>query len=174
MNIDNSTFPVQKLPLSKKTKEWKERSLDGVIARESGGTFIGGDGRKQRMRTAYGLYNSEYNEDDLKYVTDPFKVEDGFPAKTQEFNIIKPKIDLLLGEESKRPFNIKIIQTNEEAITQLQEQKKSMLMEYIMSTLGLQPEQGPEGQPIMPEEIDKYLKYSYKSIAEETGYHAFL
>jgi len=171
MNIDKSTFPVQKLPMSKKTDEWGEGSLDAVIAREGGDAFIGGDNRKERMRTAYGLYNSEYDEEDLKYVTDPFKVEDGFPAKTQEFNIIKPKIDLLLGEESKRPFNIRVIQTNDEAITQMQEEKKALLSQYIMSRLGLQPEQDEEGNPITPEEIEKYLKYSYKSIAEETGYH---
>jgi len=172
MNKDSSTFPMQKLPLAKKTKEWKEGSLDGIIAREGGGAFVGGDDRKQRMRIVYGLYNSEYSEEDLKYVTDPYKVEDGFPAKTQDFNIIKPKIDLLIGEESKRPFNIKIIQTNDDAITQIQEEKKNLLLQYIMSTLELQPEQGPDGQPITPEEIEKYMKYNYKSIAEETGYHA--
>ena len=34
---------------------------------------------------------------DLKYVTDPFKQDDGFPASPRNFNIIRPKIDLLIG-----------------------------------------------------------------------------
>ena len=168
-NVDKSIFPTQKLPLSKKNQDWKEASLNAVIGRKGGG-LTGHHSRYDTMKTSYGLYNSEYDEADLKYVTDPFKVEDGFPAKTQNFNIIRPKIDLLIGEESKRPFNIKVIQTNDDVVTQLQQEKKDLLMQYAMSVLGMQ--QDEQGQPLIPEEIDKYLKYSYKSIAEETAYHS--
>ncbi|MHA1198099.1 MAG: portal protein [Candidatus Heimdallarchaeaceae archaeon] len=167
----NIAFPVQKLPLSKKNTDWKEASVNSFIARQEGVGYMGDETRKGYMATAYGLYNSDYNEEDLKYVTDPFKVEDGFPAKTQEFNIIRPKIDLLIGEESKRPFNIKVIQTNGDVVTQLQEQKKSLLLEYVMGEMG-GPQQDEEGNPITPEEIDKYLKFSYKSVAENTAYHS--
>lgn len=166
--VDKSNFPVQKLPRSKKTEEWGKASLDSVIARDSGG-FLNTQ-RKNEMTTWYGLYNSEYDENDLKYVTNPFKVEDGFPAKTQNFNIIRPKIDLLIGEESKRPFDIRVIQTNPEVVTQLQEKKKELLMQYISSMVGVQ--QDENGEPITPKEIEKYLKYNYKTIAEETGYHS--
>jgi len=166
--VDKSNFPVQKLPKYKKTKEWGKASLDSVISRDSGG-FLGAQ-RKQEMTTWYGLYNSEYNEDDLKYVTNPFKVEDGFPAKLQNFNIIRPKIDLLIGEESKRPFDIRVIQTNPDVVTQLQDKKKELLMQYISNVVGLQQDQN--GEPITPKEIEKYLKYSYKTVAEETAYHA--
>lgn len=160
-NVDKSTFPIQKLPLSQKDQEWKEASVDAVISRESS-TSIG----KDAMFVAYGLYNSVYDEEDLKYVTNPFKVEDGFPAKTQDMNIIRPKIDLLIGEESKRPFNIKVIQTNDDIVTQLQEEKKNLLMQYISSELGL-----GNDQALMPEEIQKYLSYNYKSMAEDTAFH---
>ena len=154
MNVRESAFPKQKLPLSKKNTKWRETSIDAVIGREGGGV-IGRWSRKEAMQTAYGLYNSDYDEDDLKYVTNPYKVEDGFPAKTQEFNIVRPKIDLLIGEESKRPENIKIIQTNDEVVTKLQDEKKNMLLQYATSIIGM--DQGPEGEPIPPEEIDKYL-----------------
>src|SRR4030042_2921130 len=150
MNVNKAVFPVQKLSLSKKTQQWKENSVDGIIAREGSG-FVGGIDRKGNMLTAYGLYNSEYNENDLKYVTNPFKVEDGFPAKMQNFNIIRPKIDLLIGEESKRPFNIKVIQTNYDAITKVQEEKKKLLMQYVESYLGMEKDE--QGHPITPEDI---------------------
>lgn len=170
MNFDKSTFPIQKLSIFKKDEDWKKRSLDAIISREGGDGFVSADSRKERMSTAYGLYNSEYNEDDLKYVTDPFKVEDGFPAKVQNFNIIRPKIDLLLGEETKRPFNIKVIQTNDDVVTQLQEKKKALLDQYMMSILDVQ--QDENGQPITPQEIEKYLRHSYKTVAESTAFHA--
>jgi hypothetical protein len=171
MNVDKTTFPIQKLPLSKKNTEWKEASVDAVISRDSGSGYASTQW-KTNMYTAYGLYNSEYSEDDLKYVTNPFKVEDGFPAKTQDFNIIRPKIDLLIGEESKRPFNIKVIQTNDKAVTQLQEEKKSLLLQYVMGQLGIGGEVDENGQPLTPPEIEKYMSYTYKTIAEETAYHA--
>lgn len=166
--VDKSNFPVQKLPLSKKTEEWRKASLDAVIAREAGGGFS--TTRKAEMTTWYGLYNSDFDENDLKYVTNPFKVDDGFPAKIQNFNIIRPKIDLLIGEESKRPFDLRVVQTNPDVVTQLQEKKKELLMQYISTVVGAS--QDENGQPVTPKEIDKYLKYNYKTIAEETAYHA--
>ena len=170
MNVDKSTFPIQKLPLSKKNKEWREASVDAIIAREGYGGFADSSSRRGVMEIAYNLYNSVYDENDLKYVTNPFKVEDGFPAKTQNFNIIRPKIDLLIGEESKRPFNVKVLQTNDEAVGKLQEQKKSLLLDYIMQQIGVS--QDEEGNQITPPEIEKYLRYNYKSIAEETAFHS--
>ena len=169
MNTNKSIFPIQKLSMAKKTREWKEESVDAIIAREGSG-FVGGTDRKGTMSTAYGLYNSEFNEEDLKYVTNPFKVEDGFPARMQNFNIVRPKIDLLIGEESKRPFNIKVIQTNYDAVTKVQDEKKNLLMQYIQSYIGVQ--QDEEGNPITPEQIEKYMKYNYKSISEETAFHS--
>ena len=125
------SFPVQKLPLSKKNKEWKEGSVDAIIARVGSVGVVGGQTRLDRMRVAYDLYNSVFDEKDLKYVTDPYKVEDGFPASLQNFNIIRPKVDLLLGEETKRPDSIRVIQTNEDAVSGVQQERKGLLMSYV-------------------------------------------
>ena len=111
---NSSTVPPQMLSIREKTDEWKEATMDAYI-----GKFYFGNNnritRKEEMKISYDLYNGVFNEKDLKYVTDPYKVDDSFPASLQNYNIIKPKIDLLLGEESKRPMNFKVIQTNEEA-----------------------------------------------------------
>ena len=163
-------FPPQKLPMSKKTKEWREKSVDGIIMRGSGYGYIGGDNRKSKMLVLYGLYNSEYDEKDLRYVTNPFNVEDGFPAKTQNINIVRPKIDLLIGEESKRPLRIKVLQTNDEAISQLQEKKKQLLLQYVEKIIGIRKDE--EGNVLTPEEIEKYLRDTYKTIAEEAALHS--
>jgi hypothetical protein len=133
-----STFPSQKLSMSAKTTDWKERCVDGVIGRE-GGLYS----ERDRMKTAYDLYNGIFREEDLKYVTNPFKVDDSFPASLQNFNIIRPKINLLLGEETKRPNNIMVYQTNDGAGEQVKEKLKSMLLEVILDDVKKQiaPEQ---------------------------------
>ena len=176
-----NTFPVQKLPMSKKTQEWKESCVDYIIDRG----FIAGNGetrnRIDEMKTYYDLYNSVYNEKDLKYVTNPFKQNDGFPATAQDYNIIKPKIDLLLGEETKRPFNFKVVRTSDIAAGEVQNKAKEMLQDYvmanIMSRLGEQEKQRYEealasGEIMTPEEIQKYLTKDYKDIAEITAHHS--
>ena len=170
--------------MSKKTEDWKQANVDYIIGHSQGGSRNGNTRtRKEEMQTYYDLYNSIYNEKDLKYVTNPFKQQDGFPAMAQDYNIIKPKIDLLLGEETKRPFNFKVVRTSEIATSELQEKAKQMLMDYIQATI--MSKLGPEeqaryqealqsGEIMPPEQIQKYMSKDYKDIAEITAYHSLM
>lgn len=178
---NTKSFPAQKLPMSKKTQAWKEACVDYVVG--AGDSGFGGNGRSRsdEMQTYYDLYNSIYNEKDLKYVTNPFKQDDGFPAMAQDYNIIKPYVDQLLGEETKRPFNFHPQRTSDIAASELQEKAKEMLMDYIQATIAskLSPEQAVRyeqalatGEIQTPEAIAKYLQKDYKDIAETEAYHA--
>lgn len=174
-------FPAQKVPMSKKTKEWKESCVDYIIGHSASSRNGNGRSREEEMQTYYDLYNSIYNEKDLKYVTNPFKQDDGFPATAQDYNIIKPKIDLLLGEETKRPFNFRVVRTSDIATSDLQDKAKQLLIDYvqasIMSKLG--PEEQARyqealqsGEIMTPEQIQKYLTKDYKDIAEIAAQHS--
>lgn len=178
---NTKSFPAQKLPMSKKTQAWKEACVDYVVG--AGDSGFGGNGRSRsdEMQTYYDLYNSIYNEKDLKYVTNPFKQDDGFPAIAQDYNIIKPYVDQLLGEETKRPFNFHPQRTSDIAASEMQEKAKEMLMDYIQATIAskLSPEQAARyeqalatGEIQTPEAIAKYLQKDYKDIAETEAYHA--
>lgn len=178
---NTKSFPAQKLPMSKKTQAWKEACVDYVVG--AGDSGFGGNGRSRsdEMQTYYDLYNSIYNEKDLKYVTNPFKQDDGFPAMAQDYNIIKPYVDQLLGEETKRPFNFHPQRTSDIAASELQEKAKEMLMDYIQATIAskLSPEQAARyeqalatGEIQTPEAIAKYIQKDYKDIAETEAYHA--
>ena len=174
-------FPAQKVPMSKKTKEWKENCVDYIIGHSASSRNGNNRSREEEMQTYYDLYNSIYNEKDLKYVTNPFKQDDGFPATAQDYNIIKPKIDLLLGEETKRPFNFRVVRTSDIATSDLQDKAKQLLIDYvqasIMSKLG--PEEQARyqealqsGEIMTPEQIQKYLTKDYKDIAEIAAQHS--
>lgn len=168
--------------MSKKTEDWKKSCVDYIIGKSQGGSRNGNNRtRKEEMQTYYDLYNSIYNEKDLKYVTNPFKQQDGFPAMAQDYNIIKPKIDLLLGEETKRPFNFRVVRTSEIATSEMQDKAKQMLIDYIQATI--MSKLGPEeqaryqqalesGEIMPPEQIQKYMSKDYKDIAEITAYHS--
>lgn len=177
---DLKSFPPQKLPMSKKNQDWKEACVDYIAGSGNTGHSGFNSERASEMQTYYDLYNSIYDERDLKYVTNPFKQQDGFPATAQDYNIIKPYIDQLLGEETKRSFNFQVCRTSDEATSELQEKAKQMLMDYIQSSImaKLSPENAQRyqealqtGEVMQPEAIQKYLTKDYKDIAERTAYH---
>lgn len=174
-------MPAQKIPASKKTEDWKQQNVDYIIGHSASSRNGSSRSREEEMQTYYDLYNSIYNEKDLKYVTNPFKQDDGFPATAQDYNIIKPKIDLLLGEETKRPFNFRVVRTSDIATSNLQDKAKQLLIDYvqasIMSKLG--PEEQARyqealqsGEIMTPEQIQKYLTKDYKDIAEIAAQHS--
>lgn len=182
-NLYNSRFPQQKLPLSKKTEKWQHDCVNYIIG--EGNIVSGGQTHTQfgELQTYYNLYNSIFDEKDFKKITNPFKVKDGFPATPQDFNIIRPKIDLLIGEETKRPMNFRVVRTSQEAISELQETQKQLTIDYmlqeIMSKVGpeeaAQFQQGLQDGTIMPpEQIAKYMDKEYKDVIENTAYHTLV
>lgn len=180
MERNISNMPVQKLPMSKKTEEWRRDCVDYFIG-ISGFSSANSIPDEEELQSYYDLYNSIYNEKDLKYVTNPFNQDDGFPAMAQDYNIIRPKIDLLLGEETKRPFNYNVCRTSDAAAGDIQEKAKQMLLEYaqaaMMAQLGPEEQQRFQqalqtGEIQTPEKIQEYLTKSYKDVAEITAYNS--
>lgn len=179
-NLYNSRFPQQKLPLSKKNEKWQHDCVNYIIG--EGNIVSGGQTHTAHgeMQTYYNLYNSIFDEKDFKKITNPFKVEEGFPATPQDFNIIRPKIDLLIGEETKRPLNFRVVRTSQEATSELMETQKQLLMQYLQAALMAQ--MGPEeqqqfqeqlqsGEIMPPEQIAKYMDKDFKDVVENTAYH---
>lgn len=180
-NLYNSAFPRQKLPLSKKGKKWQEDCVNYIIG--EGNVTSGGNSTSYygELQTYYNLYNSIFDEKDFKSITNPFKVEDGFPATPHDFNIIRPKVDLLIGEETKRPLNFRVIRTSQEATSEMQEKEKQMILQYIEAaiTAKMSPEEAQQfqeqlqsGEVMPPEQIAKYMDKDYKDIVENIAYHS--
>ena len=179
-NLYNATFPQQKLALSKKDDQWQHDCVNYIIGE---GNIVSGGQTKTRfgeLQTYYNLYNSIFDEKDFKKITNPFKVDDGFPATPQDFNIIRPKIDLLIGEETKRPFNFKVVRTSQEAASELMDKEKQMLQQYMEAAImgRMSPEEQQQfqqqmqnGEVMPPQAITKYMNKEYKDIIENTAYH---
>lgn len=182
-NLYNANFPQQKLPLKKKDEQWQHDCVNYIIGE---GNVVSGGMQKTRfseLQIYYDLYNSIFDEKDFKRITNPFKVSDGFPATPQDFNIIRPKVDLLIGEETKRPFNFRVVRTSQEATSDLMDQEKEMLIQYMMSAImgRMSPEEQQQfqqqlqsGEIMPPEEIGKYMRRDYKDVIENTAYHSLM
>ena len=182
-NIYNAGFPQQKLPLKKKDEKWQHDCVNYIIG--EGNIVSDGPTHSKfgELQTYYNLYNSIFDERDFKKITNPFKVEDGFPATPQDFNIIRPKVDLLIGEETKRPMNFRVVRTSQEAASDLMEVQKQLLMQYLQAAIT--SKMGPEeqqqfqeqlqnGDIMPPEAIAKYMDKDYKDVVENAAYHTIV
>lgn len=182
-NIYNAGFPQQKLPLKKKDEKWQHDCVNYIIGEgnivSDGPTYS----KVGELQTYYNLYNSIFDERDFKKITNPFKVEDGFPATPQDFNIIRPKVDLLIGEETKRPMNFRVVRTSQEAASDLMEAQKQLLIQYLQAAIT--SKMGPEeqqqfqqqlqnGEIMPPEAIAKYMDKDYKDVVENAAYHTIV
>tara|TARA_R110002096_G_scaffold98446_3_gene219095 strand:+ start:1241 stop:3532 length:2292 start_codon:yes stop_codon:yes gene_type:complete len=153
MHLGGENIPQQKLALSKKTKQWKEDCVEAFINLSSNGT----SGRKDSLKLLYDYYNGVIEDSDYNYVLKPYgKTRKNFPSKMRNYPIIKPIIDLLLGEKSKRPLNYTVTVQNGDTVTEKEKAKqqviyKNLEMQFLKVMAAENPELMKGGQ--MPEEI---------------------
>jgi len=152
MYLGSNKIPQQKLPLSKKTKKWREECVEAYIDLSTAGYSE----RRDWLKTLYDYYNGVIDEADYRYVLKPYgKTRQNFPSKMRNYPIIKPIIDLLLGEKSKRPLNYTVTVQNSDAITIKEQAKSELLMKNFQQQFMNQANErgaktGVPTQPVQP------------------------
>jgi len=178
MYLGGDKIPQQKLPLSKKNKTWRESCVEAYIDLSNQGV----NQRKDDLKRLYDYYNGVIYEDDYRYVTHPYgKSRNNFPSKMRNYPIIKPIIDLLLGEKSKRPLNYTVTVQNGDAVSQKEQAKQEAIyqniqMQFLQSLKQTNPElleqiETPEEIPL-PKQIADQFENSYVDNRAIKGQHA--
>tara|TARA_R110000850_G_scaffold34024_6_gene92304 strand:+ start:6455 stop:8842 length:2388 start_codon:yes stop_codon:yes gene_type:complete len=163
-----SAFPRQKLGKAGKTKSWAKQCID---AADSKGIYQNEGVRNHRKNNLinYQLYNGIVDKEDIEFTINPHKTVAGYiPDELPHYPIAAPKIDLLLGEELKRRFDYKVVVTNPDAISQKEEEKKS-LWEAKIREIVENPELNEKQVQEMMGKFEKYLKYDWQDLKEITG-----
>ena len=174
-------LPRQKLSIKKKNKAWREDCVKSYISISNVGHSGSGtsNGRKDDLLRLYDFYNGEIMDQDYDYVLKPYgKTRSSFPSKMRNYPIIKPIIDLLLGEKAKRPFNYAVSVTNADAVTIKEEEKHKLLLESLkqrvinqLNTDGMQT--GIASQEVeMPEHIAEMFERTYIDQRALIGQHS--
>ena len=160
--------PRQKLSRSKKGKDWGIQNVENIIRMAGMSNLI-----YSNDKINYDLYNNIIDRKDFTYVTNPYGLSEELPAKLNNYNIITPKLKLLEGEEIKRPYNFRVAAVNADAVSQIEEKRKQLLLQYLEAELiaelqaqGIQVQNPETGETMTPEEIEKYMNYSYADIRE--------
>ena len=178
MYLGGDKIPQQKLPLSKKNKKWRESCVEAYIELSQYGV----NERKDDLKRLYDYYNGVIYEDDYRYVTQPYgKSRTNFPSKMRNYPIIKPIIDLLLGEKSKRPLNYTVTVQNGDAVSQKEKAKQQAIYQNLQQRFlkvlaetnpeAMQNIETPEDIP-MPKEIADQFENSYVDNRAIKGQHA--
>jgi hypothetical protein len=152
-------IPKQRIPLTQKDEKWRKDCVDAFINLSK----FGISERRSYLKSLYDYYNGVIDEEDYNYVLKPYgKTRKNFPSKMRNYPIIKPVIDLLLGEKSKRPLDFTVTVQNGDAVSLKEEALKTMLLTNVKNKFlqELAKQQGAE----IPEEGDIQLP---KQIAEE-------
>lgn len=81
------------------------------------------------MKINYDLLNGKIHMDDLKLFLNPYDIQASFiPDGIQHYPIINSKLQVLRGEESKRVFDFRVVVTNPNAVSEIEETKKQELV----------------------------------------------
>jgi hypothetical protein len=167
MSDQKNFIPRQKLKSTKKTKQWRQDCVEGYI---NNSAFT--KSTKTDLLRFYEAYNGELSEKDYNYVTNPYNSQAGkkrnFPAKLRNYNILKPVVDLLLGEKTTRPSNFSVTVTNGDAVSRMEEEKQKQILatlqQMFINSLNEQGVQtGQQSKEVdTPQQVAKYVESSWQ------------
>ena len=155
-------LPEQAIPDSKKDKAWRRACIEYYVnqAQFSSGVYA-------EMLTLYRAAEGRLTKNDYNYVLNPYGVEEdelkAYPARLRNYDIIGPVIDMLLGENSKRPFDDQVIAVNADVESrfkkELSEKMATLLSRVAVNTLnkeGLDTGVPQQEVPELEEANEKY------------------
>ena len=167
-------IPKQRVPLSQKDEKWKKDCVDAFINLSK----FGISERRAYLRSLYDYYNGVIDEEDYNYVLKPYgKTRKNFPTKLRNYPIIKPIIDLLLGEKSKRPLEYTVTVQNSDAISQKEEQLQNLLLnnirtQFLNELIKQGQVQGEQQDVPLPKQIQEEFNRSYVDSRAIRGQYA--
>jgi len=160
-----NNLPPQQISFLRKNKEWRKKHLDWADHR----TFATDSLVRNSVihkRINYDLLNGKLNVDDMNQVLNPDSIQAGFiPEHITHYPIMNAKLNVLRGEESKRRFDFRMIVTNPNAISEIEDKKKELLfadVKKLVSKNGLSDDQF-NGEL---DKINDYYSYEYQDIRE--------
>jgi hypothetical protein len=159
-----ATIPKQRIPFSQKDDKWKEDCVNAFINLSK----FGISERRSYLKSLYDYYNGVIDEEDYNYVLKPYgKTRSHFPSKLRNYPIIKPIIDLLLGEKSKRPLEYTVTVQNADSISLKEEALKNLILANLkakfLSELAKQTqvELPEQEEPPLPKQVAEEFERSY-------------
>ena len=160
------TFPRQKLSFKKKNPTWRKAHLDWA----DNNSFLGSETTRKKVKDKVinqNLYNGIIDMKDLKLVINPGEMEQYYvPDTIQHYPIITPRVNVLVGEESRRKFDWAASITNPETLSSIKKDKKAMIDQKIQEML----QAGATSEEELAKELEdfaEYINFDYQDLREK-------
>ena len=158
-------FPRQMLSDRQKNTEWRKQCVAWAASR-SFLTYQPIAKSCIQKRINYDLLEGKLHMPDLQMVLNPYKLDAGFiPDNIQHYPIMNSKLNVLVGEELRRPFDYRVIITNPEAITELEENKRKAVADSITQWIQ-DTSMNEEDAARRLDEEGEYFEYEYQDFLE--------
>lgn len=165
MGYEMINLPPQQLPFSKKNRKWRAAHLDWADSK----TFFNYSLVRKSVihkKINYDLLNGKLHMSDLEMILNPDNLQAGFiPDRIQHYPIINNKLRVLSGEESKRVFDFKVVVTNPNAITEIENNKKQELLQRLQEWVSNTAQSEEEANQEL-EKINDYYTYEWQDMRE--------
>lgn len=128
-----TSFPPQRIKHSAKDNTWREQSLDYMCAQAD----LQYTQNYQRMFENYAFHNNVIDQTDLQKYCDPMGIDVGTGKDfIQMFNKTPNKVQILKGEELKRPWAYHVIDFSHNATNEIMREKNRHFREWFDFQLG--------------------------------------
>ena len=158
-------LPPQKLPYYKKNDKWKKQMLDWADSK----TFFNYSLVRKSVvhkKINYDLLNGILHMSDLEVIVNPEDIKTRFKTeKLQHFPIMNSKLNILRGEESKRVFDYRVVVTNPNSLSEIEEEKKNALLQDLQRLIQEKSNSEEELQKGL-EKLSEYYTYSWQDFRE--------
>ena len=167
-----NAFPRQQLSYKSKNKAWRKKCVDWADNK----TFLSSNLVRNTVyhkQINYDLLNGKINMRDMQSIINPDNQTASFiPDKIPHYPIMNSKLDVLKGEELARVFDARVIVTNPNAVSEIEENKKKQLFASLQALIE-DTSQSEEEFNQKLQELNEYYTYNYQDIKEVKG-NAFL
>lgn len=158
-------LPPQQIPISKKNKEWRKACINWA---DSKSFFNYSLVRKSviHKKINYDLVQGKLHMSDLEMILNPESLQAGFiPDRIQHYQIMNSKLNVLKGEELKRVFDFRVVVTNPNAVSEIEENKKKALLQRLQEWVSNTAQSEEEANQEL-EKIGDYFTYEWQDLRE--------
>ena len=158
-------LPPHQLPFKRKNKEWRKKFVDWADSKTfSTNSLV----RKSVMhkKINYDLLRGKLHMSDLELILNPDHLKAGFiPDRITHYPIMNSKLNVLIGEESKRVFDFRVVITNPNSISEIENNKRDAIRERLQQLLSDDSLSEDDFNQKL-EQMNDFFTYEYQDMRE--------
>lgn len=161
-------FPRQQMSYKSKNKAWRKKCIDWADNK----TFLNSSLVRSTVRHKqinYDLLNGKIHMEDMRSIINPDNQNASFiPEKIPHYPIMNSKLNVLRGEELSRVFDYRVVITNPNAVSEIEENKKQQLFASLQQLIANTAQSEEEFNAEL-EKLNEYYNYEWQDYKEIAG-----